>query len=118
MNRAIRKRFTVTEECYERIYQATDCKTQAELAKLLGVQQSSISDAKRRNSIPSDWLIALFLERRINPIWILTGKETRFLCSSKNEEGRTGLPQITHRKIEEYTSIELLQETIKRLESL
>ena len=47
-------------EIYERIKLATNCRTQVELAELLNIRQSSISDAKRRDSVPGDWYMKLF----------------------------------------------------------
>jgi Bacteriophage CI repressor helix-turn-helix domain. len=44
---------------YRRICEAAACRTQIELASILKIKQSSISDAKRRKAIPSDWLITL-----------------------------------------------------------
>lgn len=44
------------QDAYERILQATGLRTQSEVAALLGVKQSSISDAKRRKHIPDPWL--------------------------------------------------------------
>ena len=41
---------------FQRILEATGCKTQVELADILEVRQSAISDAKRRMTIPSNWL--------------------------------------------------------------
>ena len=41
-------------EIYERIKLATNSRTQVELAEVLDIRQSSISDAKRRNSVPGD----------------------------------------------------------------
>lgn len=58
---------------YGRVLEATGCVTQNELAALLEVRQSSISDAKRRNSMPAAWLIKLFEKKRINPEWIRAG---------------------------------------------
>ncbi len=46
-------------EVYQRIQFATNTRTQVELANILEIRQSSISDAKRRNSIPSDWYMKL-----------------------------------------------------------
>ena len=42
-----------------RVFEAADCRTQSELADFLGVRQSSISDAKKRGSVPADWLLTL-----------------------------------------------------------
>lgn len=58
------------DEVFERIKLATNTKTQVELAEVLGIRQSSISDAKRRNSVPADWLMKLFENYGLNPDWI------------------------------------------------
>ena len=57
----------------KRIQLITDKHTQTELADFFGIRQSSISDAKRRSTIPSTWLVKLMLSRNINPEWVLTG---------------------------------------------
>ena len=46
-----------------RVFEAAECRTQMELADVLGIRQSSISDAKRRGVIPPEWLIKLLLPR-------------------------------------------------------
>lgn len=58
---------------YERILKETRCATQAEIADHLGISQSSISDAKKRNSIPDNWLIQLFDKDRLNPDYVRFG---------------------------------------------
>lgn len=60
-----------------RIHEATGTRTQVELADILGIRQSSISDAKRRGSIPDSWLMELFRQFNINPHWIIEGMEPR-----------------------------------------
>ncbi|MCL1939698.1 MAG: helix-turn-helix domain containing protein [Desulfovibrionaceae bacterium] len=62
-----------------RVFEAAECRTQIELASLLGIRQSSISDAKKRNSIPAEWLVTLLRLRGVNPEWILSGSGPRFL---------------------------------------
>lgn len=62
-----------------RVFEATGCRTQTELADLLGIRQSSVSDAKRRGVIPADWLVTLLARKNINPAWILTGQAPRYL---------------------------------------
>ena len=61
------------DEVFERIKYATDKKTQVALAEVLEIRQSSISDAKRRNSVPADWLITLFEKFGLNPVWLKNG---------------------------------------------
>lgn len=60
-------------EIYERIKLATNCRTQVELAELLNIRQSSISDAKRRDSVPGDWYMKLFEHFGLNPDWLKYG---------------------------------------------
>ena len=43
------------EETMARIKTVSRPQTQTELAKLLEVSQSSVAEAKRRQSIPADW---------------------------------------------------------------
>lgn len=60
-------------EAYERIKFATHTRTQVEMAEVLDIRQSSISDAKRRNSVPADWYMKLFEKFGLNPDWLKQG---------------------------------------------
>lgn len=68
----------------ERIKEATSTRTQVELAAVLGIRQSSISDAKRRDSVPADWYLTLFREYGLNPDWLAFGRGPRCI---KTKEG-------------------------------
>ncbi len=72
------------QEVYDRVLFATNTKTQAELAELLEIRQSSISDAKKRGTIPSEWYIKLFERLGLNPDWIKKGIGPMYL---RTEEG-------------------------------
>lgn len=61
------------EETFQRIQTVTGLRTQQELASLLEIRQSGISDAKNRNSIPPDWVLTLFNKLGVSPDWILQG---------------------------------------------
>ncbi|EFL53053.1 putative phage repressor [Solidesulfovibrio fructosivorans JJ]] len=63
------------EDAYARIQAATKTRTQTEIANLLGIKQSSISDAKKKNTIPDGWLITLYRACGLEPDWILYGQE-------------------------------------------
>lgn len=63
------------ESAYARIQAATRTRTQTEIANLLGIKQSSISDAKKKNTIPDGWLISLYRGFGLEPDWILYGQE-------------------------------------------
>lgn len=68
-------------EQMERIRQATGTRTQSELADFLGIRQSSVSDAKRRCKIPSDWLVTIMRVKNVHPEWILTGNGPRYVLA-------------------------------------
>jgi SOS-response transcriptional repressor LexA len=67
------------DEAFDRIKKSTGMRTQVEIAKLLDIRQSSISDAKRRQSIPDSWLIKLYQVYNLNPNWIIDGESPQFL---------------------------------------
>ena len=62
------------ESQYQRLLEAAGCKTQIDLAAVLEIRQSSISAAKKRQSIPSAWLLKLFEKKRISLGWLRTGR--------------------------------------------
>lgn len=67
------------DEIFERIKLVTNTRTQVELAEVLGIRQSSISDAKRRNSVPADWYMKLFEQFGLNPDWLKKGAGPMYL---------------------------------------
>ena len=71
---------------YRRVFEAAECRTQVELATVLEVRQSSISDAKRRKNIPAEWRVKLFEKKRINPDWILHGTGAKYLIPASFEQ--------------------------------
>ena len=66
-------------EGFARIAQALKIATQLELADILNIRQSSISDAKRRGVIPGEWALKLYKNYRLNPRWIYDGLPPAFL---------------------------------------
>ncbi len=68
------------EAQFARVLEVAGCRTQTELAVVLDIQQSSISDAKKRGSIPPDWLLRLLRLRGVNPDWIMLGSGPKFLA--------------------------------------
>ena len=70
-----------------RVFEATGCRTQMELANVLGIRQSSISDAKKRRAIPAEWLLTLLREYNINPEWVTRGVGPKYLCTVEDDNG-------------------------------
>lgn len=56
-----------------RIKELTGTKTQVQLAEVLNVRQSSVSEAKRRYSIPTEWQLKLLNTHGVLPVWLMTG---------------------------------------------
>jgi len=99
----------------DRVFEAAECKTQVELAELFEIRQSSISDAKRRKSIPAEWLIKLLRLKGINPDWILAGEGEKYLAPANSG---TIAPHVAYlierRPPEECPSQELVNELVRR----
>lgn len=67
------------EETMTRIKIVSRTQTQTDLAKLLEISQSSIAEAKRRQSIPADWYLKLFEKLGVNPDWLKSGSGPVYL---------------------------------------
>ena len=67
--------------------------TQRDLAELLSIRQSSISDAKRRQVIPGEWAIKLFRIYGINPLWLYDGLPPQVFAGLP---GRQSLPALSY----------------------
>lgn len=102
--------------CLQRVLAACGCRTHAELAQILGVRQSSVSDAKRRGSIPSQWLLTLLCTKWINPAWILTDRGARYVRPAEyTTPNMPPLSPATDTGIPENLSTEaLLAELVRR----
>jgi len=62
------------EAVYARMLFAAEVRTQSELADVIGIRQASISDAKKRKSIPSDWCMRLYDVRGVKVDWQRFGR--------------------------------------------
>lgn len=82
------------DEIFERIKFATKTRTQVELAEVLDIRQSSISDAKRRNSVPSDWYMKLFEQFGLNPDWLKKGTGPMYLRTDQGVYGPVDAPAV------------------------
>lgn len=86
-----------------------------QLAEVLDVRQSSISDAKRRQSIPSDWLVKLFEKKRINPEWIRLGVGAKYLNPTEAAEAMPHVVKVVEiRPPKECSAQDLFNELVRR----
>ena len=106
---------TSFEAQYKRVFEAAECRTQVESAALLEVKQSSVSDAKRRKSVPSEWLVKLFEKKQINPDWIRCGTSAKYLAPVDSEQNRLHVVRVTEVKPpQECSAQELFNELVRR----
>lgn len=108
------------DEIFDRMKQATNARTQVELADMLNIRQSSISDAKRRSSVPSDWYMKLFEQFGLNPDWLKHGRGPMYLRTTEGyetfespepEEFQNGDPMLLKTLRKEIFSGVLINET-------
>lgn len=58
----------------QRVFSATGLSTQTELASVLQVNRSAITQARRKGSIPANWILQLYRRYGLNPDWLEAGK--------------------------------------------
>ena len=63
---------------YRRVFEAAECRTQVELAELLDIRQSSISDARRRKAVGFQGVVQVLplccmLKRRKDFLFVALG---------------------------------------------
>ncbi|WP_302737946.1 helix-turn-helix domain-containing protein [uncultured Desulfovibrio sp.] len=103
------------ESQFRRVFEAAECRTQVELAAFLDIRQSSISDAKRRKSVPSEWLVKLFEKRRINPDWVRCGVDSKYLSLADAEQNLPHIVRVMEvRPPQECSAQELFNELVRR----
>jgi len=88
------------EAALARIRAVTGTRTQVELANILDIRQSSISDAKRRGCIPATWLVTLYERYGANPTWIKTGELTAYLIPDTDRPAPSGAPLLQAAPVE------------------
>ena len=69
----------------KRVCQATNLKTQTELACALKINRSAITQARKKDCFPDKWFMQLFRLYGINPEWIESGTGTTFIKGIKQE---------------------------------
>lgn len=58
---------------YTRACEASGAKTQMELARILNINRSAITQAKNRDAVPEKWLLALSRKFAVSPDWLEHG---------------------------------------------
>ncbi len=58
---------------FKRVTMATQIRSQTELAAVLGINRSAITQAKRKDTIPANWILGLSRKFGLNPEWLERG---------------------------------------------
>ncbi len=108
------------QKFWERIKIATDIRTQGDLANSLGIRQATVSDAKKRNSVPAEWLIKLYWSHKLNPVWIADGICPMYAgqqeCELSEEYMLTSKGRVYGRPKEPVVDIDMLTRIIEGME--
>jgi phage repressor protein C with HTH and peptisase S24 domain len=64
---------------YKRVADAAGITSLSELADILGLNRSSITQARKKDAIPATWLLQLFRRYGLNPDWLEKGREPKYL---------------------------------------
>lgn len=98
----------------DRVFMVAGCQRQTELADPLGIKQSSISDAKKRNAIPAEWLVKLLRLKGVKPEWILTGLGPKKLGPAKGEPATHVIYLTETKPPKECSAQDLVNELVRR----
>jgi len=61
------------ESFFDRVTAATGIRSQTELAAVLGINRSAITQAKKKGTIPANWILGLSRKFSLNPDWLERG---------------------------------------------
>jgi phage repressor protein C with HTH and peptisase S24 domain len=74
------------ESFLQRVFQATGVTSQTELASVLKINRSAITQARKKNSIPDKWILQLYKTYGLNPDWVETGTGQAFIKKSASSD--------------------------------
>ena len=70
------------ENFLQRLYDVTELDSLSDLARVLRVNRSAVSQARKKNTIPATWLLQLYRRFNLNPDWLEKGTGETFLKPS------------------------------------
>lgn len=83
---------------FERVSDTLGIASLSELADILKVNRSSVTQARKKDSLPANWLLELFRSYGLNPDWLEGGKEPKFLRSgARGDETHFKVPKVQAR---------------------
>jgi phage repressor protein C with HTH and peptisase S24 domain len=88
---------TKFESFLKRIFEATGITSQAELASVLNINRSAITQARKKDSIPDKWILQLYRSFGLNPDWVETGISQNFQKKSDSDSIYKNIPKVKAR---------------------
>lgn len=82
----------------KRTFEATGAGSQNELAAILKINRSAITQARNKDSVPAKWLLKLYRKYGLNPDWLETGEGRTFLKQADAVESEfKNIPKVKAR---------------------
>jgi SOS-response transcriptional repressor LexA len=69
----------------------TGCRTQMELAGILGINRSAVTQAKKRDAVPEKWLLVLARRFALAPDWFENGRHEK----PDSDPGLVRIPKVS-----------------------
>lgn len=85
------------ESFFERLCSVTEIGNQSELANVLNLGRAAVSLSKKKNSVPSRWIMTLSSLYDLNPMWLETGRGEPRLGSSSDDSEYVEIPKVIAR---------------------
>ena len=70
---------------FKRVADATGLRTLADLADLLQVNRSAVTQARKKDTIPATWLLHLYRQKGLNPDWLDGGPGPDIVAGHAND---------------------------------
>jgi len=82
---------------FERAARAAGIASQSELAALLGVHRSAVTQAKKKNAVPKAWVLAVSRRTGADPDWLELGRRGGGQSGGGDPQRFVGVPKVRAR---------------------
>ena len=83
----------------DRVFEATGVDSQTELARVLNINRSAVTQARKKGHVPDRWLLQLYRKFGLNPEWVESGAGRIFLGTAAHDSVTQfeKIPKVTAR---------------------
>ena len=86
------------DDFLKRVFEAAGIDSQTDLARILKVNRSAVTQARNKGAIPDRWLLKLYRSYGLSPEWLETGKGHVFMGRRQEEHsGFAKIPKVSAR---------------------